>query len=170
MRMLSKRLCDTEQCNEWTQELLEIDAAATLLERQDQEALRSEQDAVLAQMEVRKAFRDAYARRRRDDEEKAKLAAPKANKKKVEAAKVKMPTEIEQHEAKLWLPPHASIWRGRIKGYWFGHLPPFSRISAAWKEHSEGGAMRLIIRRLWDQHLMVTGASREDCPFQGIWD
>ena len=170
MRILSLRLCDTEQCNEWTQELLEIDAAADLLEKSDQEALHSEQDAAVAQMEVRSAFRDAFARRRREDAEKAKAAAPKAKKKKVEAAKARMPTELEQQEAKRWLPPHASIWRGRIKGYWFGHLPPFPRISAAWKEHSEVGAMRLIIRRLWDQHLMVTGASREDCPFLGIWD
>ena len=60
-------------------------------------------------------------------------------------------TDIPQTEAKQYIPPTASIWRGMTNGSWNGHLPGHTRVSALWARHGEQGAMRDVIRRLWTQ-------------------
>lgn len=76
---------------------------------------------------------------------------------------------IEQSDAKLLLPPGASIWRAWKAGPWCGHLRPHSRISASWTSHSHRGAAMHVLQSLWRLYLADHGMSESDCPIRGMF-
>lgn len=76
---------------------------------------------------------------------------------------------IEQTDAKLLLPPGASIWRAWKAGAWCGHLRPHSRISATWTAHSHRGAAMQVLQSLWRLHLADHNLSESQCPIRGMF-
>ena len=81
----------------------------------------------------------------------------------------KWETAIAQDEVNKFIPPYTSIGRGLVRCEWCGHCPPRQRISAAWAEHTEHGAMTVIVRQLWTQWLQLHGLEDKDCPVADLF-
>ena len=81
-----------------------------------------------------------------------------------------LPSTIPQERARQFVPPGGHIWRGLQTSHWGGHLPPYSRCSARWKEYGEEEAMRVILRTLWRQWCEKEGKSIDACPLAGLFD
>lgn len=109
-------------------------------------------------------FNEERRRLRRDDINMLSPAEKGSLTRFKKKAKEPFPNLVSQKEAKKYLPPGASIWRGRTKMTWNGHCPPRRRISEPWGA-DEQAALALILRRLWDQYLQLSGKESDECPF-----
>ena len=69
------------------------------------------------------------------------------------------------------LPPIGTIWRGnKDGGSWCGHYKPFRRCSAMWRDNGEPLARRLVLAKLWRQHLTALALSDIHCPYEGLME
>ena len=83
--------------------------------------------------------------------------------------RVEMPRVMSQLEAKMYLPPGASIWGSNGRPEWWGHRPPYRRVvSPCDGEDDEARAINLCVKKLWIQDLELFGKPRSECPFDGI--
>ena len=79
--------------------------------------------------------------------------------------------DLPQKDAKTYLPPGASCWRGNYRGCWSFHLPPHKRISESWSDHggSSREAMLAGMRRVWSTYLRDWTLPTTACPIEGIF-
>ena len=56
---------------------------------------------------------------------------------------------ITQPEARILLPPGASVWKANIEGCWMGHFPPFKRVSKSWRLHGHREAALEVVKDCW---------------------
>lgn len=161
LRVPSQRLAETEPCNSFTEVMGQIDMAREVLEFHDRELASQEKQAAISRLaahaDFRKDFRGAMSDFRLAQENKAKT-------------KGALPTQFGQKDAQKYIPEGCSIWRGCSNGSWQGECPPFRRVYESWKRTTEPMAMRLTIRRLWEQDLEKNGLERSDCPWTNMWD
>ena len=83
-------------------------------------------------------------------------------------------SKIEQKEAKLLLPPGASIWVGHAsthkKGAWCSHYPPFKRFSITWEAAgSERAAVLSNVQHCWRLFCLDNNLPLSHCPIKGIF-
>ena len=76
--------------------------------------------------------------------------------------------EMTQQDAKEFLPEGARIWRNNAVGGWCGHYKPYARCSALTALHGSEGALRIVLRTLWLQHLSISGLAHSACPWEGL--
>lgn len=76
-----------------------------------------------------------------------------------------------QSEAKRFLPPRATLWRGNaFPGNWQGELRPHKRVYASCAmPGGPNAALRKVLQDLWTLFLHGNGLDREDCPVKGIY-
>lgn len=74
----------------------------------------------------------------------------------------------EQADLVKYIPPGANIWKSRAPGSWNARLPPFGYHSRSIKRYGEDGAIREILRAVWDCYLVAAGAEPSECPVQGL--
>lgn len=90
--------------------------------------------------------------------------------KKGQVARMPIATDIEQSEAKLYIPEGGHIWRDRLGGAWCSHFPPFRRYSASFKKFGQAESLRLNIVDMWTKWCRVSGVSQASCPMKGVFD
>ena len=77
---------------------------------------------------------------------------------------VVVPSLISQATAKSFLPPtDCSIWKGNQEGTWNAHVKPLPRFRTVWKNHSEQGALVVILQRVWETWAFLHGEDWPDC-------
>jgi hypothetical protein len=166
MDILHKRLVYAEVKNQWSAELLEIDAAIQCLEKQDQEVVEAEKVKSSVATATTKDFLREYKNKRAAVELKVKAAK---GKKKLFKALV-MPFEMTHAEAKAFLPPGTSIWRGLSRCTWYGHCKPHRRVQAKWVDYDgEQAACKAMIKILWTQYLDMKGYPYSECAVQDLF-
>ena len=82
--------------------------------------------------------------------------------------------KIEQKQAKLMLPPGASIWVGhastRRKGAWCSHFRPYKRFSITWEAAgSERAAVLSNVQHCWRLFCLDNDLPLSHCPIKGIF-
>ena len=94
------------------------------------------------------------------------LSCPNAGKKAWYHEKAPQHSEIEQKDAKYLIPEGTRIWIGRVRGEWWGECLPFSCICSRWELSTNEGALKFVVKQLWEQALTLAGLvySRETCP------
>lgn len=102
-------------------------------------------------------------------------ATPKAKAKAMAAAigyrgPANFPDLVPQSEARQYVPPGASVWRGNKALSWNGHLPPNARTSRSWALYGANGALKLVLQALWKQWLFSQGLTEAECPIVGLFD
>ena len=142
--------------------LLDIDEAQAVMDRTDVEALHSEQEAARREQGAQDNFVMQFSQLR-------KLAEPAAPRRRKIPLRP-LPDAIAQADAKHWIPPGSSIWRGNVRQEWCGHMPPHKRIQASCTLLTEPGALRDVLRRLWRQWMHIHGKSLADVPITGLFD
>jgi len=149
-----------------SQEIAQLDAAIETFDNFDQEKVVEEKKRAARRVDDRKELAEEYVERKRANDRK------ELDKKKTKATlrkKTTIPSTIPQPEAKKFLPPNAFIWRALQRGEWAGHLKPYPRCSARWSDHTEQGALRVVLRKLWRQHFELSGLAEADCPIEGLF-
>jgi hypothetical protein len=147
---------------------LDMDACLEVLDDQDARKIHQEQKEVETTLQELQLFeQDFVTRRRRINDAKlaAAKAAPKGKAKAKAKAKVTLPNDIAQTDAKIYIPPSSSIWRGRVKRCWNGHVPPRARISEPWAD-DEMASLHIILKRMWQQHIDLNGLTWLACPWK----
>lgn len=81
-----------------------------------------------------------------------------------------LPESMSQREARRWIPEGTSIWRGNLRGEWWGHCPPNLSFHAKWSTYTEAGALKVVIRRLWREHLSMIGRGVDACPYPHLFE
>lgn len=176
MDILSLRVAVQDINEEMAPILLEVDAAAEVLERTDEGALHEEQSSVRRRTSERAAFRASYAERRRvvcpmrpsgaSVDGKGQGRGRGGGRRGPSTGAAKMPTSVSQATAKQFCPEGGTIWRGLTRGEWCGHYPPNARIRSRWADKGEEAAMRDVLFRLWGQHATMHGLEFLGCcPF-----
>eukprot|EP00959_Pyramimonas_sp_CCMP1952_P029717 623691-Pyramimonas_sp.AAC.1 len=77
---------------------------------------------------------------------------------------------IEQPEAKLYIPPFTTIWRGNLgSGGWHVHCYE-ERKSRSWLEEGSClGALLFVLRFAWKKHLGNLDLPLSACPIRGLF-
>lgn len=166
LKVLGQRLADSEMCNEYSEAVLEVDSAVEVLEHQDREVLQQEQNSASNRIEARKQYQQEFTTNMRV----FRLAqeAKKKRQKKGPSQHGTLPTKMGQSEAKKYIPPNTTIWRGLVNGSWQGECKPFARLFESWRKSSEPEAMRRVIVGLWQRYLLKEGLTKEDCPWEDL--
>ena len=78
--------------------------------------------------------------------------------------------DLDQKEAKTYLPPDSFIWRGNIKGAWFCTVGAHKDHAEPWSKHGMDSsvAMWACIRFAWLQWLDDHSLPKEHCPIAGL--
>jgi hypothetical protein len=166
-----RRQARTEHAANYSAEVLAVDEALEVLERRDAEEVHSEQERIVRAADEKVILLKDYAVKRRavDLLAQAKPKGKAAKAKAKAAGKRKLPCSISHEDAKQWIPPDSSIWGGLTRGEWHGHCPPYRRTSAPWLRYGQEGALQVVIRALWTQHLDKHGLALADCPIEGVF-
>ncbi|CAK0797975.1 unnamed protein product [Prorocentrum cordatum] len=167
MKFLCVRWSCDENDLEFAQELMEVEAAIEVLDQHDHDTAKQQIHAAETSVKAHEEFTEEF------EAKLLELARAKAGgkKPKVGAGKTeKIPTTLTQKEAKKYLPPGASIWRGFSRGEWMGHMPPYRRVSAPWSKHTEAGAMRVVLKKVWIQYLAKEVKDRSHCPWPELFE
>lgn len=168
LKVLSQRRIDSELCNHYSEVISGIDMAQEVLEMHHRDLAAREKVSATNRLDARSEYRAQY--------KEAMTSFRLAKENKTQRAKTTgfsrgtLPTEISQQEAKKFIPPACSIWRGRVAGNWQGERQPFASVYESWTNTSEPIAMRRVVRQLWGQYLMREGKDRSECPWASMWD
>ena len=162
------RLGLNDEPSSFVDALLETDEASELLERDDVQALKQQNKKAHTARDESQTFSEEY----KEERQKLNQQAKKVVKGKATTHYPReIPFSIEQSQARLYIPPNSSIWRGMTKNNsWHGHYQGRSRISCSWLTHGESGAMKDIIRRLWSQQCEKMGLELSEVPFKNLWE
>ena len=128
-----------------TGELLQVNAAIAVLDKNDHQAVLQEQRTAERQRLELRDFEEAYAR----EGPSASYVTPTRRSDQSPDYPAVVPNSIPQAELKHLLPPGASVWRGNTTGMWHGHFFAYKRIQEPWIRDDEEGPKRAILRRLW---------------------
>jgi hypothetical protein len=172
LRIIYTRLTK-EQVSSVAETLLQMDEALEVLDAQDVKLVTAEQKAIIEAKARHNTFQAEYVAR-------AKMVAaakPKAKAKaKAKAAMAPGPPvrtyehHITQAEAKLLLPPGASVWRGVSRGEWNSHLPPARRNTESFHKHGSSAlALKIALQKVWHTHLLQLGLNDTECPIVNLF-
>lgn len=151
-------------------DLLDMPDATWCITHQEMEDLQAEFSASSSRAQAANDFGKAWTARRAQ----VKTSTGKSKKPKVKSAPPSErrlpPGDLFQPDLKPLLPPGGSLWRGHQRGTWNGHYPPFARITKSWLLYGHRTAAVLVLRQLWEQHLLVSGQEISECPILGLFD
>lgn len=183
--IMKQRVAMLSRKNEWTDDLLEVDEAAELLQPGDVKQLRTEQKAARETQAETQKFKACYKERAKVIATKAAEAvagagqrARKRGKNKAVAEGVGYPSRVPRwpehsvsiEAARSVVPRGATLWRDVRFGNWQGHFQPYPRISRSWARYGELPALRLVLQNLWSWWLLDRGLDQASCPVEGIFD
>ena len=127
MDVLALRLGIDDSSSSFVESLLEVDEAVDLLEKGDVDLLRAEQKGACTRLEGREVFAKEYKEAKQA--QRAQKASGSRRSKK--PARSDVPFTILHSEAREFLPPKSSIWRGLTRNSWHGHREGRKRVSAS---------------------------------------
>lgn len=174
------RLALYAQASQWSEDILQIDDAMLVLDRNDEQHVRSQKKAAASTQEEASTFRAQYTAKLKE----ARTSDPQPKKKKQRgaagAAEEKPPkypkrvpsfpdAGIDLVLARALVPAGGALWKDQKFGSWQGHYPPFPRIGRSWRKYTEREALRLVLENLWGWHLLEKGLQPADCPISGIF-
>lgn len=160
------------------EELLEMDAAIEVIDCKDREEVQQERKSAGNKKPEFETLSKAFKEKRQEVQAAAKPAKrPTTTALKSDARggasssssrPAVIPKTITHAEAIQYLPPGCAVWRSNTRNEWWGHCKPFKRVVVPWMLGEESSAMFLVLRKLWVQHLELTGQGPESCPYQGL--
>ena len=171
LKVLQKRLAGLEKKELWIEELEQLDEAVELLDQHDKaKAVQARDDARQAKVALL-TFQESFSAKARA----LKTAADAALKKKQKPTKrIRLPHfpehDIDIAQARLYLPPAATMWVGKADGNWQGYLPPYPRISRSFKKYGEAPALVLVLQYLWRRHAEISGLLLSELPVDGLFE
>lgn len=178
VRIVRTRLHNEKGRLAFSDELFEIQEAIDFLDQHDKKLVTEQKKTVVHCETSYNALKKEFSARvqtiRDKKEAAAKAAAKVAPKAKGRARaaiapKPKFNFDITHAEARTYIPPDTSIWRGLTRCQWWGHCEPNPKIVTKWSEHGgEKGAMIACIRQLWQEHLALHGLDASACPWSDL--
>lgn len=181
MKILHLR-AQPKECADMLQQLLEEEHIVENCDRDERQAMQQEVKSLAMEEKARTTFKAEWAARNQEvQERKRNDSVPKGSRKGAAAKKVAAPKPWRgpkewkgedpglQANAKAFVPPGGSIWRANVHNQWAGHYRPYPRVSASWLMHGPQEALRIVIAKLWEQHLEAEGRPRSDCPIAGLF-
>ena len=169
-RHLRTRLVSLYPDDMYMQELVEVDEAAQMLEREDQKEVEKEKKTCDSRTTKYKSFAAEYLRAVQT----LKKDAPKAKKPRTgdSTGVKKLPADgrIKQADARKLLPPGGKVWKSRDKHAWCARTPPMPTVSRSWDKWTEKGALFRVVQAAWIQHCELEGILPDECEMGGVFN
>ena len=85
---------------------------------------------------------------------------------------VALPLVFDQAKVKDYLPDGATCWRGNVRGEWWGHQPPFSRVVKKLDDYDGGerDAIIAMLQRIWKQHCWIHNTTIDTCWIKNLFE
>ena len=170
--IVHQRLVRYDAEGAYSDALLQCDAAIQMLDIHDHQTLYDEQKTARSLQTDREIYAEDYRKQRmtlHPPKGKAKAKAKGRGKGKPLSIAMPPPSTIPHADAKKYIPPTSSIWRGVVRGQWCGHCPPYARISEPWRRASEANALLVVVRKLWRQYLEINALGIESCWVENLF-
>jgi len=176
LQIIRKRVSSLKDACKFADSLLHLDEAVQLLDHHDHEQLTDAQRKARNNKEDLVHVANDYADRVknvRNGKGKGKgkgtmlLGGGHAH---VYPKQLRDPGEIAQGWGNQFKPPGSSIWKGLVRGEWWGHLPPENRVFHRWADSSEFEALKFTLRDLWRQYNFQQALPAEQCPIKNLFD
>ena len=161
-----KRMLQYHEKTSWAKDISQVDAAIDTFDWHDREQVQNEIDRSQRLAAESKQFQTDYVAKR------AAVGPPAQHSRQKQKANQypALPSHIQQKDAKVFLPPGCSIWKGHGLNLWAGHCPPYPRKSARWHLNGgEQGALLQCLRLIWTDYLEMNGMSRRQCPIAELF-
>lgn len=175
-----KRLANCELKEEWCEELMQLDEAQELLDRQDHTKVAQEQKAAAQAVLETKELKVEYAKRCREVAS-AKEAAAKGRGSRKKKAGVPAPPKVivipewpsrdaDLSRARACCPPGGTIWASQRFENWQAHYKPFSHVSRSWHKYGYAQSLNECLKYLWRKHSEVTNIPLCELGVQGLFE
>lgn len=159
-RLSHSRLSRMSAEASYSAELMELDEAVEVLDRNDIKVVQSEKESAQRACDIRAEYSRLY----RASAAKF-LPASGKHKRRRKASEAALPEVIPQAEARNFVPEGSHVWRGNFAQTWNGHLKPYRRVSCRWSLHGEHQALKLVLASLWRQYIELHGLAADACPY-----
>lgn len=171
MKVLERRLAAHQGSCE--RELLQIDEALEVMERDDRDECVAAQQKVLGDQTQRVAFQKAWTTKRAlvlaSSASSAGIRKEKRRKAEL-VQRLAIPAgALEQQSLRPLVPPSGHLWRNTASGGWEAHFKPYKRVSFSGACHVHRMAAIHCLRHLWECWMTVHGKSKADVPIIDLW-
>ena len=182
--ILGQRMANNDLSRTFTSALMEVEEAYQVLDQHDHKEMWDRQKQAQEEAKAFEQFREDWAQtRRRHPGEHGGHAAAGKGRGRGRGGKGRggrggrggppplvLPSTIPQADAKRYIPPNSSIWRGLVNSTWNAHVPPLPRISESWKKGGEQAALVRILIRMWRHSNTLQGNDIHFCPVHGLME
>ena len=134
--LVALRHCSEANNQYYAQHLMNMDAAIEVVDPQDQQSYVDEQKHAVAQVEHMEEFVLELAEKRKEVDQQKKPRRDAGG-----GRGPGLPRDIDQREARRWIPPGSHIWVSRTRNEWWGHMAPYKRITEKWHLTGEDQAV-----------------------------
>ena len=147
-----------------------MEAATSVLDREEQQQLQQQQKTALDNLEEKNTFVAAYTSCRKERAASGSKHSKELLKSLKEYPKV-MPLILTHAQAKKLLPQGAVCWRGNVRGEWWGHLRPYKSFHKKVADFgSESDCMKSMLQTVWMQWAEKEGLDAKSiCPMVGLF-
>ena len=167
LQFACQRLVFSARKTSWSDEVGELDEAVAVLDQNDHQTVKQEQESMANVVAEEEEYKDAYVSKCKAVRD-GHAARKGSQTRKKTPAKIKVPPmpahDISLEVARSLKPPGASLWQCVQFGNWQGHVPPWPRISRAWSKYGERESLQLVLRYLRECWCEQTGVAWADCP------
>ena len=147
-----------------------MEAATSVLDREEQQQLQQQQKTALDNLEEKNTFVAAYMASKHE-----RAASGSKHSKAVHSAlkqypKV-LPLVLTHAGVKKLVPQGAVCWRGNLRGEWWGHLRPYTSFHKKVADYTnETDCMKAMLKTLWMQWGEKEGLdAKSTCPMVGLF-
>lgn len=174
LEICRKRLARTESKGEWCEELVQLDDASELLERQDQPAVAQERAAAVKATMEAADLKKQYSTKHKEIAVREKKAAAGRAKKPKKAERITIPAwpekDVDMAAARACCPKGGHIWASQRFGNWQAHYEPHARVSRAWSKYGYTNALNECLKYLWTKHSERFNIPIAELPVDGLFD
>jgi hypothetical protein len=156
-------------------ELLACDEALYFMSKDEEEALKKQQEAHAKDADLTSSFKAEWSNRMAKLTCAGKTKVPATHKtkllKSIKLGILSVPSGPTITEAEVWqmLPPAASMWIERRDGIWRGKLPGYPRLARSFLTYGHKGAAIKVLQTLWGHWLGDNLMELSDCPVKGLF-
>ena len=147
-----------------------MEAATSVLDREEQQQLQQQQKTALDNLEEKNTFVADY-KARRQEQAASGGKYHKAMEKILKEYPKLLPLTLSHASVKKLLPQGAVCWRGNLRGEWWGHLRPYVSFHKKAADYAnESDCMKAMLKTVWIQWGEKVGVdAKAVCPLKGLF-
>lgn len=168
--ILHSRMVELRRQTNYTNDLLQLDEAVQVMDRNDVKQFKEETENGIAAQKEFNNFRNDYKLGKQRIREREKKSSGSRRPRVVARRSLPDLSTIDHKDVKRWIPPNSYALKNNTTGEWIARLKGGASVSRSWGRYGEAEALRLVLRHIWAQHCDQEGLDYGDCPVGGLFE